>query len=94
MEIVSGSSRAPDQTDLMGLRPDDQRGAKLVECKAQVASKSVWQNTAVVLRRFWMYFFLENLYTVVPLLMALVPVLAGGACQRAHHRHADACRRI
>jgi hypothetical protein len=79
MEIVSGISRAPDQTDLMGLRPDDQRDAKLVECKAQVASKSVWHNTAVVLRRFWMYFFLENLYTVVPLLMALVPVLAGGA---------------
>ena len=79
MEIVSGISRAPDRTDLMGLRPDDQRDAKLVECKAQVASKSVWQNTAVVLRRFWMYFFLENLYTVVPLLMALVPVLAGGA---------------
>ena len=79
MEIVSGISRAPDRADLMGLRPDDQRDAKLVECKAQVASKSVWQNTAVVLRRFWMYFFLENLYTVVPLIMALVPVLAGGA---------------
>ena len=40
MEVVSGISRAPDETVLMGLRPDDQRDAKLVECKAQVASKS------------------------------------------------------
>ena len=79
MEIVSGISRAPDETVLMGLRPDDQRDAKLVECKAQVASKSKWHNASVVLRQFWMYFFLENLYAVIPLLMALAPVIAGGA---------------
>ena len=79
MEIVSGISKAPDEKVLMGLQPDGQRDAKLAACKEEVASKSKWQNACVVLRKFWMYFFLENLYAVIPLMMALVPVIAGGA---------------
>ena len=79
MEIVSGISKAPDEKVLMGLQPDGQRDTKLAACKEEVASKSKWQNACVVLRKFWMYFFLENLYAVIPLMMALVPVIAGGA---------------
>ena len=79
VEIVSGISKAPDEMVLMGLRPVAHRDAVLAECKEQIASRSKWHNAADVLRRFWLYFLLENLYAVIPLLLALVPVVAGGA---------------
>ena len=79
VEIVTGMSKAPDDVVLMGLRPDANRDDELAECKEQVTSKSKWHNACIVLRKFWLYFLLENLYAVFPLVMALVPVIAGGA---------------
>ena len=79
VEIVSGISRSPDEPVLMGLRPVANRDDELAECKAQITAKSKWHNAGIVLRQFWLYFLLENLYAVVPLLLALVPVVAGGA---------------
>ena len=79
IEIVTGVSKAPDDLVLMGLRPVANRDDELAQCKEQVTSKSKWHNACVVLRKFWLYFLLENLYAVFPLVLALVPVIAGGA---------------
>jgi hypothetical protein len=77
VEILSGMSRAPDDTGLMGLTPVANRAKS--ECKHEIAAKSTWEKTSMVLSRFWLYFVCENLYAVIPLCLALVPVLAGGA---------------
>ena len=77
VEVVSGISRAPDDTNLMGLTPAANRTKE--ECKEQIAARSMWQNASVVLTRFWLYFLFENLYAIIPLILALVPVVAGGA---------------